>query len=276
MTKSSRRWIAVVTTVIVGVLAAPTVVIADHLFTQGVGRVTTVAEADGGKRTVYWREYPGIAGLDADDLLDGPSVDEGYAAGTAMVADMRAALTAEFGLEWAPDPNEREGNGPFFERVANRFGGTSLLTTINAPVSQSTSVPSTWTEKQRVIEIIGDVAANYDFGAPVLVDEIDSTLTVEDRIRDWGGATPETQVIVSGMVEGPTGQWLWFSLQDLSNDLDGRFAERLGSSIEHGWEPNTVTIGYGANGLLPDEHREEFERRLEAFRGLTPPLPLES
>jgi hypothetical protein len=256
------------------VLAVPIVVIADHLLTQAVGRTTTVTESDGRERTVYWREYPGVAGLDADDVLDGPSVDEGYAAGAAMVAEIRAALTAEFGLEWSPTANHDSGNGPFFDRVANGFGGESLLTTINAAASQSTTVPSSWAEKERVIEIIGEVTATYGFSAPVLDHDRDTSSSADERIRDWGGSTPETQVFVSGVVKGPTGQWLFFHLQDLSHDVDGRFADRPEAATANGWPPNTVSFAYGANALLPDEHRDEFERRLQPFRGLTPPPAL--
>lgn len=276
MTRASRGWIAVSIVVVIGMLAVPTVVIADHLITQSTGRTTTVTEPDGSERTVYWREYPGVAGLDAEEVLDGPSVDEGYAAGTAMVAAIRSALTAEFGLEWAPDPTEDDGNGPFFERVANSFGGESLLTTINAPSSQSTSVPFSWAAKKRVIEIISEVTATYGFSAPVLDHERDTSSSEENRIRDGAGSTPETHAFVSGVVEGPTGQWLFFHLQDLSKGVDGRLTENQETATTNRWEPNTVSFAYGANALLPDEHRDEFERRLQPFRGLTPPPALES
>ena len=136
-------------------------------------------------------------------------------------------------------------------------------------------MPTSWADKQRVIEIIGDVASDFGFGAPVL-DHERSDWTEEDRTFGLGGSTPETQVVVSGGIEGPLGQWLWFTLQDLSKDTDGRFAEELAPSIEQGWEANTVTISYGANALLPEQLRDEFERRLEPFRGLTPPPPLET
>ncbi len=258
------------------VVAMPTVVIADHLITQSIGRTTTVTDADGRDRTIYWREYPGVSGLEAEDVLDGPSVDEAYTMGSAMVAEMREALTQEFGLAWAPDPNRGDGNGPFFDRIPNGFGGESLLTTINTPTSQSTSIPSSWADKQRVIEIIGEVAAQYGFGPVVLDYERDAPLSDKELISSWGGSTPETMVTISGSLDGPTGQWLWFTLQDLSKDTDGTFAERLGPATENGWELNSVNLFYGANALLPDEHRAEFVRRLAPFEGLAPPSPLES
>ena len=77
---------------------------------------------------------------------------------------------------------------------------------VNGPVSQSTSVPQVWSDKQRAIRIIGEVSARYGYSAPAM-DTFD-LWSMEDRIRELGGDTPETQVIVSGAAHGPAGQWL--------------------------------------------------------------------
>lgn len=153
--------------------------------------------------------------------------------------------------------------------VQNWFGGESMLTTINGPTAESTSVPATWADKQRVIAIIGEVTAEYGFAAPILDQQLDAHSSDADRIRDLGGATPETQVIVAGTALGPVGQWLSFVFVDGTKDVDGRFSEE-------GWNLNTIGLSYGANALLPEADREEFERRLEPFLGLTPPPPLET
>ncbi len=63
-----------------------------------------VTDAEERERTVYWRDYPGIAGVDPHKILQGPTPGEGLAAGKAMIAEVRAALTAELQLEWAPPP----------------------------------------------------------------------------------------------------------------------------------------------------------------------------
>lgn len=39
---------------------------------------------------------------------------------------------------------------------------------------------------------------------------------------------------------------------------------------------NTLAMSYGTDGLLAPEDRNEFQTRMEPFRGLTPPGPLES
>jgi hypothetical protein len=210
----------VVILLLVGALVAvPVAVVAHFMISQAVGRVTVAKDAEGRERAVYWRDYPGIAGLDPQDVLQGPTPEEGYAAGQGMVAEIRAALTRELQLEWAPAPEEQDGVDPLVERIQNYFGGESLLTVVNAPASQSTSVPRAWADKQRAIRIIGEVTGRYGYSAPVL-DSFD-LWSEEDRIRDLGGAAPETPVLVSGAAHGPAGQRLVFAFQDLSKDKDG-------------------------------------------------------
>ena len=106
---------------------------------------------------MYWRDYPGIAGVDPQKILQGPTPEEGHAAGQAMIAEVRAALTAELQLQWAPPPGGRDNFDPFVHRIQNYFGGESLLTAVNAPASESTSVPRAWADKRRALEIIGTV-----------------------------------------------------------------------------------------------------------------------
>jgi hypothetical protein len=269
------RWRIVVIAILVGALVAvPAVFIGQFMIGQAVGRVTVVEVAGGKERTVYWRDYPGIAGLNPDEVLQGPTPEEGYATGQKMVAEVRAALTEELKLEWAPPPDERNGFEPFVDQVQNYFGGESLLTVVNAPTSQSTSVPRPWADKQRAIRIIGEVTGRYGYSAPEL-ESLDEW-TEEDRIRDLGGTTPATQVIVSGSVNGPAGQWLMFTFQDFSKDTDGSFRQRLEPPEGSDWQLDTISLSYGANGLLRKANREEFKKRLAPFAGLTPPAPLET
>lgn len=272
--RRKRRWIAVIS-ILAGVLiAVPGVIIGQFMIGQSAGRVTVVEDAGGRERTVYWRDYPGIAGLDPEEVMQGPTPEAGYEKGQAMVAEIRTALTRKLKLEWAPSPDAHDDAEPFVDRVQNYFGGESLLTVVNAPTAQSTSVPRSWANKERAIRIIGEVAGRYGYSAPEL-ERLDEW-TEEDRIRDLGGTVPETQVIVSGSVHGPAGQWLMFTFQDLSKDTNGRFRERFEPLGESGWQVDTLSLSYGANGLLREKNREEFKKRLAPFAGLTPPAPLET
>ena len=266
-----RWWIFAAIFIVVVIAAVPVASIVHHMFDNAVGRTTVAPDADGTERTVYWRDYPGVAGIDPQQVLEGPTPQQGYDAGQTMIAEIKAALSEEFQLEWAPVSG---GGSPFHRPIENHYGGESLLTNVNGPESQSTTVPRTWEEKQQAISIIGEVARRYGYEAPA-IDGLESW-SAEDRIRDLGGLTPDNQVIVSGVAMGREGQWLSFRFQDLSKDTGGTFEERLRPPEGSPWQLNTLALSYGANGLLAAEDRNEFESRLEPFRGLIPPEPLES
>ena len=278
MNRNSRisrwRWTVAIFVIVGALIAIPAVAVGHFMISQAVGRVTVVTDADGKERTVYWREYPGVAGVDPQQVLQGPAPEEGQAAGQDMIAEVRAALTTELGLEWAPPTDGRDDFDPFVHRIQNYFGGESLLTAVNSLPSQSTSVPRDWADKLRALEIVGTVIARYGYSAPVI--HTFDQWTDEQRMSDLGGLTPETQVIVSGMAEGPAGQWLSFTFVDLSQDTAGHFDERLALPSGSGRQVDTFSLSYGANGLLRDADRDEFTERLEPFAGLTPPAPLET
>jgi hypothetical protein len=145
---------------------------------------------------------------------------------------------------------------------------------VNGPVSQSTSVPQVWSDKQQAIRIIGE-GQRPVWVLCACMDTFD-LWSMEDRIRELGGHTLETQLIVSGAAHGPAGQWLSFAFQDLSKDKEGRFSERLRPADDSFGQPNTIRLSYGANGLLQNADREEFKKRQDPFKGVTPPAPLES
>jgi hypothetical protein len=150
-----------------------------------------------------------------------------------------------------------------------------MLNAINSLGHQTTSVPIAWADKRRVMAILEEVGARHGYSAPTFDSEAEY-LTDEDRRREFGGVTAQTQVILSGILEGPTGQWIVFNIQDLSNDVDGTFADRLAPGKEEGLQVNTIALLYGANALLPEADRAEFERRLAPFDGLEQPEPTES
>ncbi|WP_435748529.1 hypothetical protein [Microbacterium sp. PMB16] len=268
-----RRALAVVAIGVgVVVVAAPAAAYAVMLVSNARG-VVTVESGENGDREVFWRDYPGIPELEPEDVLAGPTLEEGEETGRALLEEIEAALAAEFGLEWAPAPAVNEGQVSF--PAQNYYGGASMLRVLNVQSRLSTSVPATWDEKERMLAVIADVAANHGY-ADLSFDYEAGYMTEADIVESYGGATPEEMVLVSGMLQGPTGQWIMFSMQDLSLDHDGRFAEQFESSEEHGWLGNSISFTYGANGLLPAADRAEFERRLEPYAGLERPEPLES
>jgi hypothetical protein len=243
------------------------------MMTEEVRGVVTVIDTPQGKQEVYWRDYPGVAGLQPSEVLAGPSLERGEADGRALLREIEEALTVEFGLEWAPPPT---GNG---DDVAfpteNSYGGMSMLSTLNIDGRQSTSVPTTWAEKERVMELVAEVAAEHGYG-DLTLDHDSDYMSDADLVQAYGATSPEESVTVSGSLQGEAGQWLWFTITDLSLDRDGRFTEQAEESEQYGWQPNRISLLYGAKALLPESARAEFDRRLAPFLGLPHPEPLES
>ncbi|GAB2986283.1 hypothetical protein [Frigoribacterium salinisoli] len=265
---SSRRTVALVLGLSLGVPLLVLAVLVVLLVPRPV--VTTATGADGQEVELHWAEHPGRAESTVEEVLDGPTLEEGLAEGEAMVAEMQEAVTERTGLTWAAPPAVQDGADVVFP-VENGWGGPSLLRAVNLPTPQTTSVPEAWADKQEVIAVLGEVAARHGWSEPVL-DEDRWPQPREDRIEALGGATYEEQVLVDGMIEGPAGQWLSFGFTDLSkDDAEGTFAERNAVATEAGWEPSSLTLSYGANGLLPEADRAEFERRAAPFAGHSVP-----
>ncbi|MEV7692721.1 hypothetical protein AB0N73_05265 [Microbacterium sp. NPDC089189] len=270
----SPRRIVVVASIAVGavVVGAPAAAIAVMITESARGVVTTV-ETTEGTREVFWRDYPGVPELEPSEVLAGPSLEEGEASGRALMQEIEDALSAEFGLEWAPPPTPNGDDIAF--PAQNYYGGTSMLSTLNINSRQSTTVPATWGEKERVLAIIAEVAARHGYGELTL-DHDRGDMTDAELAEAFGSAIPAESVTVAGSLDGESGQWLWFTITDLSLDRDGRFTEQAEGSEEYGWQPNAISFLYGANALLPEADRAEFERRLEPYAGLTRPEPLPS
>lgn len=264
-----RRALAVVA-IGAGIVAvgAPVAAFAVMLASDARGVVTVEAGEDG-DREVFWRDYPGIPELDPEDVLAGPTLEQGEATGRALMAEIEAALTAEFGLAWAPAPKTNGEQDDF--PAQNYYGGESMLRVLNVSGRPSTTVPATWTEKERMLAVIADIAAGYGY-TDMSFDHDAGYMTEEEVVESYGASTPEEMVLLSGMVQGPTGQWFMFSMHDLSLDHEGRFAEQ----VENGPQGGSIALFYGANGLLPSADRAEFERRLEPYIGLERPEPLPS
>jgi|GEM_PF-1176893 len=225
---SRRTRLAIGATVVAALSGlAPVVAVAAYTFDDLRGVVTTQTDADGREHTVHWRDYPGIAGLDAEEVLAGPSLEEGIALGDALVTEMRDAVTAEFGSTWAGSPRE-----PVIVTAENHFGGMSLLRVVNArDWSADLSTPSASIDPHGVARILNEVAARFGFGATALETEPGSGVRF-------------------GMLEGPVGQWVSVSL-----------------------EQSSLSIMYGANGLLAEADRAEFVERLEPFADYPQPEP---
>ncbi len=261
-------------------LSASVVIAIPVLVGLGVGAtsppavVTTVVRADGTEERIQWRDHPGHAEWSAAEALAAPPPDEAIATQESMVREMTDRLGSRFGMSWSSGPDPAQAESITFE-TENRWGGSSMLRGVNLPTWQSDAVPGTWAGKQEAMRIMGEVLVAHGWSEPYL-DQERWPEDPEDLVEMHGGSRPEDQVLVAGGAEGPHGQWMFFSFQDMSlDDAEGTFAKRNEGAADYGWEQNSINISFGASGLLPAGDRAEFERRAAPFVGLPQPDALE-
>lgn len=257
---------------IIAVLAV--VAVAVLLIGPARGVVTNEMDAAGVERTVHWRDYPGVAGIDPQEVLAGAAAEDGMESARKLEGALRERVDDAFDLEWVLGPTN--GDEPSIEPDRpNEFGGSSMLSMYYGGSWQSTSVPHSWEDKQRLLKEFGAVLAEHGFTGPEFEHD-DPRLTDAERMKAYGGLRPADQVWTAGMFSGPAGQWVSFGFQDLSKDATGSFTRE--------WEeysgPNRPREGfdfsYGAPALLPAADRVEFLERLAPFTGIPQPEAQES
>jgi hypothetical protein len=166
------------------VLGVPTVAIGGTIVDSARGVVTVERSADGTEQAVSWRDYPGVGGADPAEALTGPTAEQGVRLGEAITAEIRAALD----LDWT----EEDGGQVYFP-AENRYGGLSMLVTVNTPAWLSATAPQ---DAERAMDVVRGILDRHGFTAPVLVHDDAKT--------------------TSGLAAGPAGQWVSFTWSSAS------------------------------------------------------------
>lgn len=248
----------------------PVAIIASLLnlhFSAEASPVTTVKNKDGSSRTVLWAKYPGVAGLDPQLALNAPNAAVTEMHGQEMLREIKKGVSAEFGYRWHDD----DATEPRISHVAsNSYGGKSMLTTLRSSSCHSEGVPQLWSGKKRILAIVTGASQKYGFGTPQ-IDWNVARAGVARRSHDFGGATPQTAVLVGATSMGASGQWLSVDFTDLSQDTYGRFARKTG---DVGFHADSVAIQFGATALLKELDRVKFKNALKPFAGLVLPAGL--
>ncbi len=212
-----------------------------------------------------WTYFPGVPQVSTDQVLKNETVEQLSPRVDAAMADIRAALTAEFGFEW-----EQKGSDEV-TRESNRFHGTSLLNTYDSATWQTTKTLRSTADKQRAVAIVSKIMVREGFENPTL-QNVDGP----DGIADFGGFTLDTQGrwLLVGEPATVSRGGLQFTILDLSNDHSGGLAAESADAVSSlGWEPEYLSIAYHGDFMLRDEDRAEFERRAEIYRGHIQPVP---
>ena len=235
---------------------------------------TTYVADNGQEVTVDWADYPGYAGVDSAQVLLAPSAEETRAQSAAILGEIEARLSDEFGLVWenAPSGDGQRVDGDFYPSDGNGYGGESLYVTFNALGRESLSIPSSADDWNRIIAVIAEVTQSYGLGdlnsdglGTMGNSHAGGPLTGEnlDTYWQWGGTAYGRS------------QWVYASLMDVDRDESGTALEDMKGSIEYGWNPRSINISYGAT-ILPAADRASYVKRVAPFEGLARPAATSS
>lgn len=241
--------------------AVAAVALASLVALAGCSPITTVRAADGSTRTLTWAEYPGSAGIDADDVLSASDIDDIEAHAAALLDDMRDAIEEESGIRLEATSDR----GELRDLPSNGYGGSTLLDSYNAPSLTAAEVPEDYDTWVRIYERISRLAE--DAGAGPLTLEQDQEFIRDDPGQraqfesDWATGVDGEYALLSAFTRQST-QFLHLTISDPTRRLAASDEEKAGGPM--------MSIDYGAT-IVPEEDRAEFERRLAPFVGAPKP-----
>ncbi|MEO6942163.1 MAG: hypothetical protein ABI238_05920 [Terrimesophilobacter sp.] len=215
--------------------------------------------------TEPWSQYPGVPHVPNDQILKNQTLDQLQPKVDAAMADVRAAITAEFGFTWSAKGTD------VVEYDTNRLGGISLLNTYDSVTWQSSQTLRSDADKKRALKVVTAVMAKDGFGTPEL-----QNLPGPDALQDFGGFTLEDQGrwVLAGQPPGVSKGSLQFTILDLSHDRTGILTEQSKKAVTSlGWEPEYLSISYHGEFMLKQADKAEFARRAAVYEGHIMPVP---
>ena len=231
---------------------------------------STYVDSNGSQVTVDWRDYPGHASTDAEEVLSAPTQEETEPLAKALLDEVESALSSEYGMEWKTD-----GEAGWFPEGGNGYGGESAYLIYNSAGRRSDSAPRSPQDWRRIIDIVDGVAGLHGFDAVKLDHESspngDEEAWQQELHDQFGTNDPDEYWAWNGTALAES-QWLYINLVDASRDPSGKAAAEV---QDFGWAPQSIGLGYGAT-VLPKNSVEAFRRDLAPFAGLEKPEPATS
>jgi hypothetical protein len=265
--KVRRRW---------GVLALVLILVVNPVTAMAVGGLSTDRAGNGAsaggsgdeEHDPIWDTYPGSAYVDAKETLDGPSYEDFVGTSDEMLAEIRTALTAEFGFDWVerqPAETEVDQNG---------YGGDSMLFEYTAPVWQTTTTVRTFEEKSRVVELIRQVLLRYGIANLDMQNAPSSWREPGELTERYGGETLDTQALwdlhtynaITGAGDFRT------SIVDLTLDSAGTVAKDREFDVDYyDMAAEGIELHLDSYALLKEADRADYLEALKPYADLDKP-----
>lgn len=224
-----------------GVLAASIVAIPAAAVALSLAPPAPVTVHDG--RLLSWADYPGLAGVPAEQVLDAAEAERRW---SALSDDLRTELESGWGLPATGGAVAWSAPG------GNGYGGTALVTDLDPEPLRTVDVPAA-AERRALVTALAAVAERHGVGPLVLLQDEPAS----DEQAANGGLPEQRWSIWTAHATG-AGARLSVTLLD----RDG--AHPLGEG-EHG-----LLFEFHQAAVL-DADRAAFDAAAAPFRGLEPP-----
>lgn len=211
--------------------------------------VTSYIDESGKSVTVRWENYPGLASIDQNDILLGPTIEEVPERSARLLGEARAAVSALLGKsDWKLNENSGTAvQGQEWISQENGYGKRSMLKLINEPEWQlETQLPrESWDAVRDAVEAVAEK------------NGLASTWNSDKDSEQFAWAVDRAF--------GRGGEFLSVQVHDVTLDSDA-----ASDAQKYEWLRYGVTLSYGASALHQADVAE-FTERAQSFAGLEHP-----
>ncbi|GGH50327.1 hypothetical protein [Microbacterium album] len=215
--------------------------------------------------------YPGVRGVDPDDILARRSLEQVRDETDALLERVRDRLSAEYGYTWV------QAGGEDLRPERNGYGGESLLVEYTSP-SWATVEPITdVSRKYAVMATIDEVLVSGGYWNLLPLNDPRSGIDPGVLTRFYGSDDPDTQAMwewyssrMDDRLSPDRGETTLFyaTLHDLSRDPTGDFrAAREAQHARTGEPLEGLQLTFLAPMLLSEADREAFEQGIRDHPG---------
>jgi len=246
--------------------AALTIALVMNVGTMGAlsaVRVAATGSYDGHKTDTQklWEAYPGIKDKDPSQFLNQQSLEKLTALADETMADVRAQLTAKYGLQWVRSADAQE------RPERNGYGGESMLVRFTSDTWATTTPVTGYPHKLEVMRTVESVIAQHGWRSMVAFNDPGSGVDPGVISKMYGGATPQTQVDWEWFSDDvPDPGWFYADITDLANDTTGEYRASREQTAQRTGEPlEGLRLAVVGRYMLSEKKAAEFQKALTKY-----------
>lgn len=250
------------------VLGAVALTVALVLNVGTVGALSAIRVAAtgsyGGHKTdkqKLWEAYPGIKDQDPNRYLHQQSLEQLQLLADETMTDVRARLTAAYGLQWVKSSDAQE------RPERNGYGGESMLVRFTSATWATTTPVTGYAHKLEVMQTVESVITQHGWRDMVAFNDPGSGVDPAMISKMYGGATPESQVDWEWFSDDQSDPgWFYADITDLANDTTGEYRASREQTAQRTGEPlEGLRLTVVGRYMLSEKKVDDFTKALTRY-----------